>query len=207
MSNSGPDSPVISAIALFWAVAAICAAVVGVAYADLLCLGNLHTQSETSLVEIVQATILAGISLSCFIAAARRPSFRGGFILAGGFFLSMFIRENDWWLDAIHRGVWFSLILATVAACLFAAWHCRASVRDGLHVLCAPQTVLLGAVSMALLLVFSRLFGCKAFWSAAGIYQSAHAVKTVVEETLELLSYAFLALWAFLAFHRLPRKP
>lgn len=204
MSNSHSLSPLLSAVGLFLVVAAICTAVVGIAYADMSYLGALHHRSEASLVEIAQSVIMIGISVAFFIAAARHSGFRGGFILAGGLFLTMFIRENDGWLDAIRQGFWLPVALVAMAACLAAAWRYRASVRDGLLFLCDPRTILLAAVAMALLLVFSRLFGCKAIWNAAGVFQTHTAVKTIAEETLELLADALLALWAILVFRLLP---
>ena len=197
-------SPILSAAVLFLAVAAICAAVTGVACGDMAYVGTLHHRSESSLVEIAQSILMLGISLAFFTAAVRHPGYRGGFVLAGGLFLSMFIRENDAWLDAVRHGFWFPVALAAAAVCLAVAWRYRASVKDGLLFLCDSRTLLLAVVALALLLVFSRLFGSKAFWRAVGIYQVAPAVKTVVEETLELLADALLALWVFLVFRFLP---
>lgn len=207
MSNSHSLSPLLSAVGLFLVVATICAAVVGIAYADVRFVGALHHRSEASLVEIAQSVIMLGISLAFFIAAVRHSDCRGGFILAGGLFLVMFIRENDGWLDAIRQGFWLPVALIAMTACLAAAWRYRTSVKNGLLFLCEPRTILLAAVAMPLLLVFSRLFGCKAIWNAAGIFQVSTSVKTIAEETIELLADALLALWTFLVFRLRPRFP
>ena len=84
---------------------------------------------------------------------------------------------------------------------------CPISTRAGLEALCNPRTAALLAVGLALLLVFSRLFGSKAFWKTAGLYQASRAIKTAAEESLELLAYSFLCLWCILTLRALPPRP
>lgn len=193
------------AIALFLAAAALCGLVCGAATLDFR-LGFIFNGSETSITEFTQCVLGAIISASLFISAARRPDLRGGLLLGAGFFLCIVIRENDGLFDLIHHGFWFPVALAAAAVILALAWKNRSSVRAGLEALCNSRTAALLAVGLALLLVFSRIFGSKAFWTTAGLYQASRAIKTAAEESLELLAYSFLGLWSLLTLRALPPR-
>ncbi|MBR6021011.1 MAG: hypothetical protein IK066_01175 [Kiritimatiellae bacterium] len=196
--------PVLRAVALFVITSLLSAAVIGLVHLDFR-LGLIRASSESSLVEIAQAVLLAGIAVVLFVAAARRPPLRAGLLLAAGFFLCLFIRENDGWLDRIHHGFWFPVALAAAAVVLLLAWRSRASLLPGFRALCESRTMPLLVGGLAMLLVFSRLFGAKALWTEAGLHQIAPVIKTVAEESLELLADAFLALWVALLVPRLPK--
>lgn len=201
-----PKSPVLRAAALILGVSALCGLVLAAVYLDLR-LGEISDGSETSVTEFAQSVITAAIAAAFFAAAAKRPDLRGGLVLGAGFFLCLAIRENDAWLDHVRHGFWFPVALCAAAVCLAVAWRNRATLRAGLDALCDPRTAALLAVGLALLLVFSRYFGNKGLWKAAGIYQTSRAIKTVAEESLELLADSFLLLWSLLTLRSLPPPP
>ncbi len=203
--STTPFSPILCALLLFLAVSALCGLVLGVVSLDLGA-SDISGLGETSATEFSQALLVTVIAGAFAVAAVRRPDLRGGLVLVAGFFLCMAIRENDAWLDRVHHGFWFPVALAAVAVSLGVAWCNRTTLRAGLGAVCNPRANALLAVGLALLLVFSRIFGSKSFWQAAGIYPAHRIVKTVVEETLELLADALLFLWAVLVLRLLPHR-
>ena len=189
---------------LFLVASTVCGLVLAAIFFDLKS-GGIANGSETSVTEFAQAALIGTISLLLFAVAARRPDLRGGLVLSAGFFLCMVIWENDGWLDAIRHGLWYPVALAAAAVCLVIAWRYRSSVQAGLEALCNPCTVAWEVVGLALLLVFSRIFGSKALWMSTDLY--SRVVKTVAEESLELLADAFLFVWAILTLRALPPRP
>lgn len=196
---------VVSALASIGAATLVCSLVIAAIFVEVKWLGG--TCTESSPIEYTQVALIAGITVSLFACAVRRPDLRGGLVLAAGFFLCLLIRENDDLLDRIRHGFWFPVALFAAFACLALAWRNRSTLAAGLDAICTPLVVGYLAVGLALLLLFSRLFGCKQLW--LGIYADAtvRTIKSVTEESLELLADGFLALWAFLALRSLPPRP
>lgn len=187
------DLPVLLGKAVaFLFYSAFLAALVGLVFIDVHWLHNfVH---ETSLTEVAQELMLAVISGCFFIAARRQAERRSAWMLIGGFFLCMLIREMDFAFDALWHGAWAWFALAVALLCLWhAARHLDAAVRGLTHVVTHPGYGMMCA-GLLCILVFSRLFGMGSLWQTLMLDGYNRAVKNMVEEGCELLGYGLCLL-------------
>lgn len=133
--------------------AAFMAALVGLVFIDVHWLHNfVH---ETSLTEAAQELLLLAISGGFFAAARRQAERRSAWLLVGGFFLCMLIREMDFAFDALWHGAWVWFALAVALACLWhAARHIAATVRGLAYFVTHPGYGMMCA-GLLCILVFS----------------------------------------------------
>ena len=122
----------------------------------------------------ISATKIGSAGLLMVWTARREKALAGGLWLVAGFLLTLFIRELDGWMDAISLNFW--VYVAIIWLCVV-AWL----VKDA-------------GVWTVILLVYSRLYGKKTLWLAyAGdACQGFYAVKTLSEESTELLAYMMI---------------
>lgn len=161
--------------------------------------------NEAGIVEPVQAVCLLLIAVLLSFAAVRFPSFRGGFLLASGFFLTLCVRENDQWLDLVRHGFWiYPAMLIAVVFCALAA-RSRQTIWPGILriVRCELSSVL--AIGFFITVGFSRMFGMKPVWREAVGLDDYRVAKHVAEEGTELLGYAIMLTWAILFVRALVR--
>ncbi|CAI2410783.1 Uncharacterised protein [Serratia ficaria] len=168
---------------------AFLAALAGLIFIDVHWLHNFVY--ETSLTEIAQELMLATISASFFIAACRDVAYRPAWVLVGGFFLCMLIREMDFAFDLLWHGAWVWFALAVTLACLaYGVRHRAATLRGLLYFTTHPGYGMMCA-GLLCILVFSRLFGMNALWQELMLEGYNRVVKNMVEEGCELMGYAF----------------
>lgn len=174
--------------------AAFMAALVGLVFIDVHWLHNfVH---ETSLTEAAQELLLLAISGGFFAGARRQAERRSAWLLVGGFFLCMLIREMDFAFDALWHGAWVWFALAVALACLWhAARHIAATVRGLAYFVTHPGYGMMCA-GLLCILVFSRLFGMSALWQTLMLDGYNRVVKNMVEEGCELLGYGLCLLAA-----------
>lgn len=180
------------------------AALVGLVFIDVHWLHNfVH---ETSLTEAAQELLLLAISGGFFAAARRQAERRSAWMLVGGFFLCMLIREMDFAFDALWHGAWVWFALAVALACLVhAARHIAATVRGLAYFVTHPAYGMMCA-GLLCILVFSRLFGMSALWQTLMLDGYNRVVKNMVEEGCELLGYG-LCLLATLSYMKTAFAP
>ncbi|MCF7353702.1 hypothetical protein [Vibrio sp. CK2-1] len=147
---------------------------------------------ETSLTEYFQEIILLLSSLSFAYTAYKEPSTRHFCTLVAGFFGCMFIRELDGLFDQIFHGFWVvpALILA-VTCTIFASRNIKQTIHTFSHFTQSRHFFSL-CIGMALLLVFSRLFGMGHFWQGILGPEYNRIIKRVAEEGLEVLGYTVI---------------
>lgn len=151
-----------------------------------------HGIGEESLTEYFQEVILLLTALSFAYITYKESSTRHFCALVTGFFTCMFIRELDGLFDNVFHGFWIiPALLVTIIATLYASKNTKQAIHTFAHFTQSPHFISL-CLGMALLLVFSRLFGMGHFWE--GILGSNYdrTVKRVAEEGLEVLAYIVL---------------
>ncbi|RJX71375.1 hypothetical protein DZ860_10545 [Vibrio sinensis] len=152
---------------------------------------------ETSLTETLQAIMLLATTYNFFSLAQKIKQVRHAAILIGGFFLVLFIREMDVWLDVVAHGSWvIPAIIVAISACFYAYRGGKNTVNEMATILAKPGMVMLVCATV-LLLVFSRLYGMSSFWEHVMQDNYLRGVKNISEEAIELLSYSLIALGAF----------
>ncbi len=148
--------------------------------------------SESSVTEYLQVIILFLSASSFYYIAYKDLSTRHFCILVAGFFTCMLIREFDEYLDAIVHGFWVYLALFVAVSCIaFSSRNVKQTTHTFAHFTQSRHFVSL-CLGMALLLVFSRLFGMGDFWKGILGPDYVRVVKLVAEESLEVLGYIII---------------
>ena len=158
---------------------------------------------ETGPTELIQSLLLLTSSALFFLEARRNPDMDNALVLTGGFLGCMLIREQDYYLDMISHGCWKWPAFALTFVCL--AWACR-NIRHTVSALARlirwrhfPFLI----AGIVIVLAYSRLFGMSVLWKPLLPDGDWRAAKNAVEESSELLGYAFiLASAALLRFKK-----
>ena len=176
---------------------AMCAAVVFVALflaIDVFLMDNI---SEISVVETIQVINLIAIFLSYFHFAYIDRENLSLWILAGGFFACMFIRELDAFFDvAFYHGAWKipAILLAFVS--IFYALKKQSIQTIGNSLLEFIKTSQFGLMLGGLLciIIFSRFIGMRIMWEFIESEQIVTFAKSIAEESCELFGYTIVLL-------------
>lgn len=170
-------------------------------YIDLKILNN--GIAEISLTEITQESMLLLSALIFLYGSYKKPSSRGFLLLAGGFFICIFIREMDQFLDEIQHGFWVYPALSVALCCiLFARLRFSGTTLEPLGSFIDSKSYVYILVGLITLLVLSRTFGSgNLLWNHLLPADYAFNFKTAVQEGLELYSYG-LILYGSLLFWR-----
>lgn len=160
---------------------------------------------ETSLTEFTQAVLIITSGIIFAVGAYRKPFARGGLTLVAGFMGCIAIREMDMYLDRIFHGFWVYPASALALASITYAIRCRRTVVKPLLWYSREKFFTYLTVGFLILLFFSRLFGTGGLWGLAleGV-EGVTAVKSTVQEGLELLGYMLVFIGAFLFQFRKP---
>ncbi|MCD1126898.1 transporter [Jinshanibacter sp. LJY008] len=174
----------------------------GMMFLDIKLIGN--QLDELSFVEISQETMLF-ISIILFLSLAwKKADIRYSSILIAGFFICMFIREFDSFLDMIDHGFWIYPSLLVAAICLlYTALNMKSALVQLANFTTSPNYGFMIS-GLVCILVFSRLFGMKYLWYNLHPDQSRflmYNIKAAVEEGAELFGYS-LCLIASLFYYR-----
>ena len=127
-----------------------------------------------SLIELGQEALLLSAAIFTLRTASLEKALSGGLWLVGGFLVALFIRELDGWIG--HAWVYCELVIPGLAHFIG---------HRAFPIMCA---------GVAILLVYSRLYGMQTLWLAyageacSGLY----SVKTLSEESTELLAYMMI---------------
>lgn len=161
--------------------------------------------NEAGVVEPVQAVCLLLIAALLSFAAVRFPGFRGGFLLAAGFFLTLCVRENDQWFDLVRHGCWIYPAMLVVAVFGAMAACSRQTIWPGVLRIVRGELSPVLAIGFFITVGFSRMFGMKPIWREAVGLDDYRVAKHVAEEGSELLGYAIMLTWAILFVRELVR--
>ncbi len=167
------------------------AAVPAIVLMDTVIIG--HGIGETSITELMQATLILLSALIFAVSAWQHPQARGCLVLVAGFFGCMFIRECDYFLDKIAHGFWFYPALLLACGAIAYALHYRHTIVSPMAAYIDEKYHTYITIGLLILLVYSRLLGTGILWREVmnEDYQSLY--KSVVQEGLELLGYVLIA--------------
>jgi hypothetical protein len=146
-----------------------------------------------SLIEWVQLAALAATAGTFFWMARKLAAERGGLVLMGSLFMAMLIRENDRILNIGGLPGWECALIAYLA--VLAYWERRhaGEILPALGAFARSQACPLMVVELALLLVYSRLFGSHLIWQYLVWDDDLHfIVRRMVEESEELTAYSVM---------------
>lgn len=189
---TSPAKKILVAVAAFFILVLLALLPALTVYIDLKILQN--GVGEVSLTEFCQESMLLISSLLFFYGAVRHPDKRGFLLLAGGFFLSMFIREWDYLFDKIQHGFWVYPASLTALSCILAAiFACRGTTLRPLTGFINSRPYIFILIGLTALLVLSRTFGSgNLLWSKILPPEFSGSLKTAIQEGLELYGYGLI---------------
>ncbi len=169
-----------------------------VIYADVLVFGN--TMDERSLVQNSQALLILGSAAFFGLSASISSDQRGYLTLVSTLFLCMFVRENDGLLDNIEHGFWRIPVIVIAGVGMVIVIINRKTLRNPLVQHAQDSSFWILAVGFLQLVVFSRLFGSGQLWHQIPGQGDLGALKSIVQEGAELMSYALIFAGSFFAY-------
>lgn len=157
---------------------------------DTLWLGN--SVGEWSLVEVMAEAFVLSCILSFAWLARHSAADRRFAGLAAAFFACVLVRELDAMWDLVFDGLWQVLVTAiALPAVIWAVRDLPATLAGARRFLMTRQGATMAA-GLAVVLVFSRLFGMGAIWGQFVDLDAARVIKNAIEECTELLGYSFI---------------
>ncbi len=156
--------------------------------------------TESSPVEYIEQLLLSLNVVFFLMVAANHPSHRRFALLIAGFFSCMLIRELDSFFDEIFHGFWkYPAILLAAITVFYASRSPTETIRGLAYYVQTPYFGIV-ATGMALLIVFSRLFGMGAFWEMVMDENYQRIVKNLVEEGTEMMAYTIITYGNFMIY-------
>lgn len=151
---------------------------------------NIPEQSLTEWSEEILLTITAGSFL--FISLTDRK-YHHGFILISAFFYCILIRELDSFFDnLVFHGFWIYPAIITAITALYYSIQKRENTLNTLYLFVKNKNFPILCIGLAIIFVFSRLFGMEVFWHQVMNSDFQRIVKNIAEETTELLGYTII---------------
>ncbi|MDD7441779.1 MAG: hypothetical protein PUG38_04055 [Sutterellaceae bacterium] len=176
-------------------VAVLACGVVYLVMIGFLFLQTKHGTDTEAGIEIAEDIMLGAATLFFFAVARKVPEERGGILLIAGFLTALFIREQDFALDSISHSAWLiPEAIVLVPLLWYVAKRGLSEALEGLGNFVRSDAFVLMAAGLAMLLIFSRLYGSGSLWKQFISDPSAmYVAKRISEESMELLSYALMA--------------
>ncbi|MDD1780244.1 hypothetical protein LRP49_03425 [Enterovibrio sp. ZSDZ35] len=193
-SRNNQSNTIFKALCHFFSLALLVALPVLVVQIDINVLHN--GLSEQSLTEYLENVLLLS-TIACYVLiAVKKPDFRHFGVLVAGFFLCLFIRELDKWFDDnFWHGFWVYPAAIVASSALIYALTNKLAMLNSFARFVKNRNFTFLCLGLAILLVFSRLFGMGELWHSILTDGYVRTAKNVAEEGLELLAY-FIILYA-----------
>lgn len=156
----------------------------------------MHGLSEHSVTELLQAALVLLAASVFWIRSAQMSEYQSWLQCMGGFFTLVLIREMDFYLDYVYHGFWSLLASLFLIFVVALAWRSRATFRNGLLYFISYKSYVYIMIGVIIIIVFSRLFGSGDFLQSIMQDQYSPAIKTYIQEGLELLGYYLVAMGA-----------
>lgn len=160
-----------------------------------ICLMLRHTYAEMPLTELTQQVLLGLTMVLFWRQAVRDPRSRRFYVLVAGFFTCAFIRELDNWLELwLPDGSWAVPAVLLAAAAILYALSGRQQIAGPMRAMANSRAWVFMMIGLVILLAYSRILGSGALiWGKTLQDGSANLVKTVIQESLELLGYVLIS--------------
>lgn len=159
-------------------------------YLDAVILG--HGASEFSFTQFTQEGLLFVSAVIFFALMKNEPESRGFLILCGGFLTVLLIREIDVLFDQIRHGLWVYPAIAVILVTLVYARKSSGTVSGPLVYYLQTYPFAYIIIGLMIVTVFSRIFGSGVIWKVVMANDYSYDFKSIVQEGVELLGYAFL---------------
>lgn len=173
----------------FFAIALYFAGIAGIVHYSV---ASHNVASESSLIELSQLGLLAATVFAFRRVAKFSQSLHHAAGLMSAFFLVLMIRELDATLDMVMHGFWkVPALIVTGLAIWPALKHWRETLTSLAHAIHSRHSTVL-MIALALLLVYSRLFGMGELWEQAMGANYVRDVKNIAEESTELVAYSLI---------------
>lgn len=190
---SSPVRTVFHGAGQFLAIALYFAAIAGIIHYSV---AAHNVASEASLIELSQLILLAASVFTFRRIAHVHCAYNSAASLMSAFFLVLMIRELDATLDMVFHGFWKIPALTVTALALWPAAKNWRETAESLARIVTSKFAPVLMVALALLLVYSRLFGMGVLWEQAMGANYVRDVKSIAEESTELMAYAMIWLAA-----------
>ena len=150
---------------------------------------------ELSFTETLQS-LLVLFTIFTFYSLSKDNRFKSGATLITGFFITVFIREADFYFDHIVHGFWKFPALFFTAMFGWQFFSNKTDKQALLVIFSNPKMnkVIAGVI---FLMVFSRLFGTGSLWQEVLQEHYIVNVKSVIQEGIELLCYFLIMIGAY----------
>ncbi|NOR20377.1 MAG: hypothetical protein GQ538_09860 [Xanthomonadales bacterium] len=161
-----------------------------------------HGRSEYSITEFTHSFFILVSALLFGLTAIYNSHERGFLLLVMGLFITMLIRENDAFLDAIQHGFWvYPAVVATLVS-IFCARKCTGTVKQAMLAYMESKKFAYITLGLVIIVVFSRTFGSGNLWREVMGDDYSTLYKSVIQEGIELLGYTFVLYGSILVWFK-----
>jgi hypothetical protein len=151
-----------------------------------------HGASEFSFTQFSQEGLLFVSAVIFFALSKNQPESRGFLVLCGGFFTVLLIRELDVLFDQIRHGLWIYPAIVAILVTLIYARKRPETVSGPLVYYLQTYPFAYITIGLMIVVVFSRIFGSGIIWKVVMANEYSFKLKSIVQEGVELLGYAFI---------------
>ena len=185
-----PFKPIIK-LALEFFLLAICLALIpAIASYDILVLEN--GLKETSVTEFLHSFMAGAIAVTFLFRYFAHPQEKGLNIAFTGFFTILLIRENDFILDEVTHGFWAYPAAFVAIVTIYIINKYRLTTIEPFLKLSHHKAFSFMFLGLAILIIFSRIFGTGSFWQDIMQDDYQYLYKTIIQECLESVGYLFI---------------
>jgi hypothetical protein len=139
------------------------------------------------------------------IASLSKPK-RSFYLILAGLAAVAIIREFDWAFDWIWHGFWkIPFIFVSILFIYLAYLNKKNFYEDAATFLTAPECGILFS-GFLIVIIFSRMIGCKVFWEAIMGGNFDRSAKNIAEESIETIGYFIILISAIEHYIRIRFK-
>lgn len=155
---------------------------------------DIHT-SESSIIELSQVLLISSAFIICSHRAITTKSSRIFSLLCAAFFLVIFIREMDGYIENFFpEGAWIYPELVVLFFSTLYLLQNKKEAYSQIIYFSQARSFSIFLIGFFIVFIFSRIAGCGDFWKKFMHEYYNRDIKNLIEESLELLGYALMHL-------------